>query len=41
VQNVGVCLQPCDPANDTCGEGLKCQQTSTTRFSCMLPPPTP
>lgn len=38
VQNVGVCLQPCDPANDTCASGTTCQQTSTSRFSCLLPP---
>ncbi len=39
VQNVGFCAAPCDPADDQCTDGLKCQQSSTTRFSCLPPPP--
>jgi hypothetical protein len=35
VPNLGVCFKPCDPANDTCGEGLSCQQSSASRFSCV------
>jgi hypothetical protein len=38
INNVGFCGTPCDPANDTCGETLQCQQTSDTRFSCLPRP---